>query len=366
VNDVSSDPSGAQQLTRPYVELALRLGALALILYWSLLLVRPFITIMVWSTILAVALYPTFNRTAAFVGGRRRFAAALVTMTCLLVVVAPAAWIVLGVLDGIQSLSTLLQSRNLTVPAPPETVKTWPLVGGALYQFWDLAFTNLREALAKVMPYLKPVGGKLLGLAGTAGTGLLEFVVSVIVAGFLLSPGPSFIVAIKKLARRIDVQRGGALVDMAGATIRTVGRGLIGISLLQAFLAGIGLFIAGVPGASLITFAVLICGIIQVGPAIVLLPVIIWAWTAMDTTAALVFTAYMVPVNLLDNVLKPVVMGRGLTTPLPIIFIGAIGGTLAHGIVGLFLGPIVLAVFWELLIAWLRDSDAAPAAVKQV
>ena len=153
--------------------------------------------------------------------------------------------------------------------------------------------------------------------------------------------------------------RGEEFVLLAGATIRSVSRGVIGISVLQALLAGVGLLVAGIPGASLITFAVLILGIIQIGPSIVLIPLIIWAWISMETTTALLFTAYMIPVNLLDNVLRPLVMGHGLSTPMPIILLGVIGGTLSYGITGLFLGPIVLAVFWELLVAWLRESENA-------
>jgi predicted PurR-regulated permease PerM len=138
-----------------------------------------------------------------------------------------------------------------------------------------------------------------------------------------------------------------------------VSRGVIGISALQALLAGLGLMVAGIPGASLITSAVLVLGIIQIGPSIILIPVIIWSWTAMETTSALLFTAYMIPVNLLDNLLRPFVMGRGLDTPILIILIGVIGGTIAYGITGLFLGPIVLAVIWELLVAWIRERDSA-------
>ena len=145
----------------------------------------------------------------------------------------------------------------------------------------------------------------------------------------------------------------------AAATIRTISRGVIGISVLQALLAGIGLIVAGIPLASLITFAVLILGIVQIGPSIVLVPVIIWSWVAMETTTALLFTVYMIPVNLLDNVLRPIIMGRGLKTPMPVILIGVLGGALAYGFTGLFLGPIVLAVIWELLVAWIREPDAA-------
>jgi predicted PurR-regulated permease PerM len=130
---------------------------------------------------------------------------------------------------------------------------------------------------------------------------------------------------------------------------------------LQALLAGIGLKAAGVPGASLIAFFVLILGIIQIGPSVILIPVIIWSWITMETTTALIFTAYMVPVNLVDNILRPILMSRGLRTPMLVIFVGAIGGTLSNGIIGLFVGPIVLAVAWDLLVTWVRDDDTVSA-----
>ena len=163
----------------------------------------------------------------------------------------------------------------------------------------------------------------------------------------------------KQLSRRLASQKGETFVQIAGATIRAVARGVIGVAALQSFLIGIGLVIAGVPGASLITLAALLLGIIQIGPTPVVIPVIIWAWFAMDTVAALLFTVYMIPVNLIDNVLRPLLMGRGLDTPIVVILIGLIGGTLSLGLTGLFLGPIVLAVIWELVVAWIRESESA-------
>jgi predicted PurR-regulated permease PerM len=134
---------------------------------------------------------------------------------------------------------------------------------------------------------------------------------------------------------------------------------VIGVSALQAFLAGVGLAAAGIPGASLLTSAVLILGIIQVGPSVVLFPVVIWSWITMDPTKAILLSLYLIPVSLLDNILRPLVMARGLDTPMLIIVIGVLGGTLAYGISGLFLGPIVLAVIWELLVAWTKEREGA-------
>ena len=357
-----SEVSSRQQLNAAVIEIAVRLAALGFLLYWTVILVRPFATIVIWAVILAVALYPAFDWTAARLGGCRRLAAALITIVGLLIVIGPATWLGLGLMEGFRMLSEHLESGALIVPAPWESVKQWPLIGEQLYRFWELGSTNLKEALREIIPQLKPLGGTVLGMAGSAGTGILKFFASVIVAGFLFSPGPWLVATTKDIARRIDLKRGEEFVELAGATIRSVSRGVIGVSLLQAFAAGIGLFVAGVPGASVITFAVLILGIIQVGPSVVLIPVIIWSWMVMETSAAVIFTAYMLPVNLLDNVLRPIVMARGLATPMLVILIGVIGGTLAHGIIGLFIGPIVLAVAWELLLAWVRDREAGAQA----
>ena len=154
-------------------------------------------------------------------------------------------------------------------------------------------------------------------------------------------------------------QRGKEFVQLAGATVRNVSRGVVGIALLQAVLAGAAFLAVGIPAASVLAFAALLLGILQVGPAILFLPIVVWSWTAMETMQALIFTAYMIPVGLIDNVLKPILMARGLTTPMPVIMVGVIGGTIAYGIVGLFFGPIVLSVAWAVMVAWAQGGDLA-------
>src|SRR5690242_9383907 len=343
----------------PIVDLAIRIGALALLLYLAVMLVWPFITVVIWSVVLAVALDPGYERLAHWLGGRRRLAAALITIASLLVIIGPVTWLALGLIDSLRTLSDRLDFSALSLPPPPPSVKDWPLIGNFVYQFWELASTNLQQALAKLAPQLKPLGGSLLGAAAEAGTGMIKFFAAIIVAGFLFAPAPKLVEAVNRFSRRLTADRGEEFVALAGATIRAVSRGVIGISVLQALLAGVGLIVAGVPGASLITSAVLILGIIQVGPSVVLIPLMIWSWFAMDTMAAFLFTAWMVPVNLLDNILKPIVMGRGLQTPMLVILFGVIGGTLAYGITGLFLGPIVLAVIWELTATWVAEHGGA-------
>ena len=354
-----NDLSDRDRLTTTFVELAIRLGALALLLYWSFVIVLPFIPIAIWSAILAVALYPVFDWIAVRLGGRRRLAAILVTASVLLLVIGPATWLVLSLTNALATLAERLDVSTLSLPPPSKAVRDWPLIGRRLYDLWDLAAMNLTAAFARIAPQLKPLGSSLVHIAADAGTGLLQFLVSVIVAGFLFSPAPALVRSIRMFVRRLASKRGEAFVSQAGATIRAISRGVIGISVLQALLAGVGLTLAGVPGASLLTFAILIFGILQIGASVVVIPVLIWSWATMGTTEALLFTAYMVPVGVIDNVLRPLVMGRGLGAPTLVILLGLIGGIFAYGITGLFLGPIVLAVVWDLLAAWLADEDSA-------
>jgi predicted PurR-regulated permease PerM len=357
VTDDQSRSPQRDEFTATIVDLVIRIAALAALLYFAFVLVYPFLSIVVWSVVLTVALYPTFNWLAFRLGRRRRLAAVLVTLLSLLIVIGPATWLALDLIQSLQLISAQLASSSISLPPPAESVKGWPLIGDRIYQFWHLASTNLSAAFDQIVPQLRPLGGSLLRIAAGAGMGILKFLFSIVVAGFLLPLGTRLAGGAKRFARRLASKRGEEFVNLAGATIRSVSLGVIGISAVQALLAGIGVIIAGVPGASLITSAVLICGIIQIGPTIVLIPVVIWSWTAMETTPALLFTAYMMVVNLFDNVMRPLVMGRGLTTPIAVTLVGVIGGTLAYGISGLFLGPIVLAVTWELLVAWTSDRE---------
>ena len=350
--------------TAPIVELAIRIGALVLLLYLALVLVWPFITVAIWAIVIAVALDPAYERLAGWLGGRRRLAAALLTAASLVVIIGPVTWLAVGLVDSIRTISERFDLAALPLPRPWPSVKDWPLIGSYVYQFWDLAATNMREALAAIAPQLKPLGGSLLGAVADAGTGMFKFFAAIIVAGFIYGPAPKLVESVNRFSRRLAAERGEDFVVLACATIRAVSRGVIGISVLQAVLVGIGVIAAGVPGASLLTSAALILGIIQIGPSVITVPLVIWSWFSMSTTAALVFTAYMIPVGSLDNVLKPIVMGRGLDTPTLVILVGVIGGTLAYGIIGLFLGPIILAVIWELLATWVSEQrgEGADAA----
>ncbi len=354
-----NDDSGSLRLTasnEAFVVLAIRLVCLGLLAYWALILIRPFLTIMIWSIIIAVALYPIFDWLSTKLYGRRALAAIAITLFSLLVMLGPATWLGLSLAESVQTLSARFSEGTIAVPPPPEAVKAWPLIGNKAYETWQLASTNLRTLLVQAAPQLKPLGTSLLGTAGSVGINLLKFIAATIISGFLFIPGPRLVQSIKNILRHIAARRGEEFVEITGATIRNISRGIIGIAIIQTLLAGIGLIVAGVPGAGLISFVVLLLGIVQIGPSIVLIPVIIWSWFVMDTPMAVLFSVYMIVVNLLDNILRPLVMAKGLSTPMPIILIGVFGGTLAHGLIGLFVGPIVLSIAWQLLALWTRNE----------
>jgi predicted PurR-regulated permease PerM len=322
--------------------------------YWSFILVSPFLTIIVWSIIIAVALYPIFDWLSSKLHGHRALAAVAITVFTFFVMFGPVTWLALSLAETVRMLLARFGEGSLAIPPPSEAVQAWPLIGEKIYEMWQLASTNLQALVIEAAPHLKPLGTTLLNAAGSVGINLLKFTISILISGFLFIPGRSLIHSTKNVLGRVAAGRGEEFVDLADATIRNVSRGIIGIAILQALLAGIGLLFAGVPAASLFSFLVLLLGIIQIGPSVILVPLIIWSWFAMDATMAILFTLYMVPVNLLDNILRPLV-AKGLKTPMPVILIGVLGGTLVHGMLGLFVGPIVLSIAWQLLVIWTQD-----------
>ena len=339
------------------IDIAIRIGLLALIGYLSWKVIGPFLTVALWSAILAVALYPLFDWLVRQLGNRR-LAATLITMLCLTIVVGPLTWLGFVLIGDVGYLVRTLDAGLLSIPLPAESVKSWPLIGERVHQLWSLAASNMKALLTELAPTLKPVGGKLLEITQGVVLGLLEFVAAIVIAGFLYTPGPRLVESIRIFLRRIIVShRDEEIVQLAGSTIRNVSHGVVGVALVQSFLAGVGFLVAGIPAAGLLTFLVLLLGIVQVGPTLLIIPIVIWSWMTMEAKSALLFTAYMVPVNLVDNVLRPIVMARGLTTPMPVILIGVMGGLIAYGLAGIFVGPIILAVAWALIVAWVHEDN---------
>jgi predicted PurR-regulated permease PerM len=260
----------------------------------------------------------------------------------------------------VQSLAAHLGDRGMRVPSPPDSVASWPLIGGPVHQFWALASTNLGAALAQVETQVKTLSSWLLAAVASAGLGMLQFLMAVIVAGVLLTQAEAGARAAHGVARRLAGPRGPGLVTLAEGTIRSVARGVLGTAFIQAMLAGIGLVVAGVPAAGLLAFVCLLLCTVQIGPGLVLIPSLIYLFTSADTMTAVLFTAWSIPVMLVDNVLKPYLMRSAIGVPTLVILVGVIGGLLAYGLIGVFLGPVIVGLGYELLRAWVR-GDEQPA-----
>ncbi|MGF6178025.1 putative PurR-regulated permease PerM [Ensifer sp. 4252] len=339
-----------------------RFGVVGLFAYWSLTLVAPFAIIGIWAAILAVAQYPLYRRLENMLGGRGKLAALLITLVNLSLIIGPLSALIFGSLDGAQVLFDKLKGSETLMPAPPESVRNWPVIGERIYNAWSLASNNLDAALNRFQPALLQAGSKALSVLASIGLGFVGFIASVIVTGFLFRPGLKIAEFTNVCAHRIAGERGQGFVRLATATIRNVARGVIGVAFIQTLLCALVLKLFAVPAAGLIAFVVLILCIVQIGPAPVFLPLILWGWMTMEFQAALLMTLLLVPIGLIDNIMKPILVARGLSTPMLVILVGVLGGTLAYGLIGLFLGPIVLSVFYDLLAVWIRsDRVAVPA-----
>lgn len=345
------------------IEAAIRIGLLAWLALWCFEIARPFLVAIVWGIIIAVAAYPAYARLEAGTGGRRALAATVFTALMLVVLVVPSVMLAGSLANGVQQLSSAFQSGTLHVPPPPERVAGWPLIGRELHEFWALAAVDAQEAVKEAGPFLKDVGRWLLSFAAGAGLGLLQFVIAIVIAGVLLAHAEAGGRIMRAVAERLSPEQGLGYADTAEKIVRSVASGILGVALLQGLLCGMGFLVAGVPAAGLLTIICIIFGVVQIGVVIVLIPVTIYLFSTASITTAVAFLIYAIIVAPLDNILKPILLGRGVKLPMVVVFIGAIGGFIRYGIIGLFIGAVIFTLGYGLLIAWLYPErrPAAPA-----
>jgi predicted PurR-regulated permease PerM len=343
------------------LQVTIRIGVFLLLVAWCFIIVRPFLVPVVWGIIIAVGTHRLFGALQALLGGHRGLAAVVYVVLVQLVLIVPTLLLAGTLVDGVEALARNLADKTLQVPPPPATVRSWLLIGEPLHRFWLLASTNLDQALAGIAPQLTAAAQWLLGFVGTVSLGILQFVIAIFIAAALLVNAVGGGRVAHEVATGLAGPHGGSYADLAVQTIRSVARGIIGVALIQAILAGLGFLAVGLPGAGLLALLCLLLSVLQLPLALVLLPVVIYGFTAFDATTAAIFTVWCVLVSLIDNVLKPLLLGRGVDLPMLVVFIGAIGGLLSSGILGLFIGPVVLALGYTLVTAWLRSASAASA-----
>ncbi len=338
------------------IDVAIRIGVIAVMVGWCFQIVRPFIAVMLWGIIIAVTLNPVCQRLAEVSGGRRGPMAFLLSLLLLLLIIVPSIYLGNLVVENSYAVAMHLKDGVIAVPSPPEFLLQWPLVGKPIHKFWLLASSNLGNALELIAPQIREFAGWLLSTAASTGLAVLQFIFAIIISGLLLAesgPGSQMAVAV---ATRFAGDRGSELIQLAVATIRSVASGVLGVAVIQSILAGLGFVVAGVPGAGLLAVLCLFLAVIQIGAGLVILPVVIYVFSVHDTLFASIFLIWSIAVALMDNVLKPLMMGRGVKIPMLVIFLGAIGGMMLSGIIGLFLGAVILALGYELFQQWLRSE----------
>ena len=284
-------------------------------------------------------------------------AAALFTLLLLAILILPVVLLAESMVEGVQTLTAHLKSGSGIIPPPPPSVETWPVIGAPLKSTWDLASRDVSELARRFAPQIKAALPGLLSASAGAGVTLLQLLLSILLSGVLLANGQAAYELTRRLANRFFGERGPEFQQLVGSTIRSVTTGILGVAIIQTGFAALGFVVVGLPGAGLWAVIFLVAAVLQVG-VLVLIPAVIYAFVIASTTKAVIFLIWCIIVALMDNILKPILLGRGVAVPIAVVFLGAIGGFVAMGIIGLFVGAIVLSVGYKLFLAWLEGTVA--------
>lgn len=362
MNTLANNPATA---TRLLLDVLIRAGLITLLAMFCFEIFHPFLSLVLWSLILSITLYPLNQRVAARLGNRSGLASIILVIIGLACLIGPLGLLGASIAGSIQTGVQAFEAGELVIPAPPPNVENWPLIGTPLYAVWLHASEDLSWAIQQLMPHLKGWSGIALHQAAGIGAGILMFVFALIIAGVIMAHGASGQrTAVAITSRIFTPARGPQVAELCTSTIRAVAQGVVGIAFIQMLLLGIGFVIMGIPLAGVLALIALLLGIIQLPMLILTIPVVIYTFAHFGSGAGtVVFTVWTILAGLADNVLKPLLLGRGVAVPMPVVLIGALGGMISNGIIGLFIGPVILAVGYELFITWVHiPAPAEPAA----
>jgi predicted PurR-regulated permease PerM len=340
------------------------IGVLAVLCYR---IFAPFLTLMAWAVILAVTMYPLHQSLVRRIGGKQGLAATIVVIAGCLVMIAPTALLMNSFGTSVQNFVSAVQDNTLEIPAPREGIREWPIVGERIHDFWSQAHTDLPGLVQSLQPKVGELARQALSMVASIGFGLLQFLASFVIAGILMAYGEAGARGSRAIFERISgSERGELFARLATATLRAVAQGVIGIAFIQATLVGLALLFADVPWAGVLAAVTLVLSVAQVPALIVTLPAIAYIWSSgnYSSGAAIAHTIILLLSGMVDNVLKPLMLGRGVDVPMPVILFGALGGMATAGILGMFLGATVLALGYQIFMSWVAtnpDSHAAPA-----
>jgi len=361
----SSDKPVSELEARPggtLLDVLIRFALILVLAFLCYRVVAPFLSLMVWAVILAVTLYPAFRMLARRMGNRQGLAATAMVLGGIVLIGAPTTLLVGSLGDSVHDFVAHVRDDTLRVPAPSPAVAEWPVVGKKVFALWSQAHDDLPQFIRAQKPKIADLSRKAVGMVASLGGMLLAFLASFIIAGIIMAFGEAGARASVAIFRRIvGEERGETFAKLSTATIRAVALGVVGIAFIQAILIGVMLMIAGVPYAGVLAMVTLLFGIVQVPALIVTLPVIAYIWTSGDyaTGPAVLYTVLLGVAGMLDNVLKPLMLGRGVDAPMPVVLLGALGGLATTGILGMFIGATLLALGYQIFMAWVAARPAS-------
>lgn len=353
-----------KRLSASLLDVFIRAGlvlALAMLCYR---IFSPFLSMMLWALILAVTMYPIHRQLSGKMWGKHGLAAILLVLVSMVLIVAPTSVLLSSLGDSTYKLFSDIRNNSLQVPAPPPSVGAWPVIGKKFHLLWTQVHEDLPAMVQNLQPQIGELARRSLDLVAGTGSKILQFLLSFIIAGVIMTFGEAGARAAQAIFERIvGTGRGKEFAHLSTALIRTVAAGVIGIACIEALLVGLVLIIAGIPLAGLLSLIVLVLGIAQLPALLVTLPVIAYIWYGGEygTGAAIGFTALLLVSGLADNVLKPLLLGRGVDVPMPVVLLGALGGMASTGILGMFIGATLLALGYRIFMWWVANNpDVQP------
>ena len=353
MNDTPAD----SQFVKNAIDATIKICLLAAMVSFSFQIIRPFLMPVLWAAIIAVALGPIVEKAINLMGGRRKLTITLFTVIAVGAMVVPTYFLASSSFDVVQEFAQDLKNNEVEIPPAPAKLAEVPLIGKKATDLWNLASKDLKKAIVSTAPLAENTSKAIIGSIGGGLGSILQFSLSFIIAAFfMMNPAKGF-AATSKIVTSVAGERGEEFARLTTATIRGVMNGVVGVAIIQAVLATIGMLIMGIPAAGLWGLLVLIFAIVQLPAIIVMAPIIAYAFTAYDTTPAVIFMIWSLLVSGCDGVIKPILMARGLDTPMLVILLGAIGGMMLSGIIGLFVGAVVLSISYTLFVAWVNEKS---------
>lgn len=339
------------------IEIAVNLGLIIFILIWALMILKPFLALVIWGAIIAVASYTPFLKLQSIFKGSKKLAVIAFTVIGLSIVIIPTSMFSESLIKSSINLAHHIAEGTVDIPPPSENVKEWPVIGKRVHTAWSKAANNFTLFVNDNAHQVKEISAIFLTKAAGVGLGILSLVFAILIAAAFLSNAEVAAMSMQRLFRRLAGEQGDKLLDLSAATIRSVATGVLGIAFIQAMLGGLGMVVVGVPGAGLWALFVLIVAIAQLPPWLILGPVIVYVFSVESSMVATMFMVWSLVVSFLDMALKPVMLGRGVEAPMLVILLGAIGGMVMSGIIGLFIGAVILAMAYKLFQAWLEMGE---------